>query len=84
MRVIILAPSIREAETHRKWAKLSPRDCHTAMSAASFMGLRLDDEDLIVELPGFREKNRQADEILVALQMSMKKGGVPRWERITG
>ena len=84
MKVIILARTKDEAETHRKWAKLSRQDAISVSSSRALDGLLLHDEDLIVELPSFRE-HREHRQICDTLSRSMLKSGeVPRWEKITG
>jgi hypothetical protein len=84
MQVVILAATKDEAEVHRKWAGLSPRDSISIGNPRALEGLALHDEDLIVELPSFC-RHRDADKIRLTLSRIMRRNGeVPRWEKITG
>lgn len=84
MKVIILAATKDEAEVHRKWAGISPRDSVSIGNPRALEGLQLHDEDLIVELPSFPE-HRDSDKIRKTLAWMMRRTGeVPRWEKIAG
>lgn len=82
MKVVILARTVREAKQYARDAKLAPRDTITVGSCRALEGLRLSDEDLIVQFPTFAFR-RDADDITDVLLRSITFGKTaPRWERI--
>ena len=81
MPTVILARTVDEGRGHARQAGLRPGEYIVAGSADGIRGVKLADEDLIAEFPGFRERSDH-EQIIWELSRSMKKGGVPRWERI--
>lgn len=82
MRTVLLARTENEARDFARSAGLRPPEYVLAGSATSLYGLKLSEEDLIFEFPGFRER-RDAQAIIDMLKVSSKKSGGagPRWER---
>lgn len=72
MKVIILAGSIAEAEEHARNAGLDFKDVIMPQSERPLQGMRVRDEDLIVELPTFaqhplRERIRQSLRVSISM-----------------
>lgn len=80
MRTFILAGTVQDAQQYAAGAGLSPKNATIVTSAATINGLRLQEEDLIAEFEGFREREDWQD-VVNALRVHFVGSG-PTWERI--
>lgn len=81
MVTFILAGTAQEGREYARLGGLRPGEAVVVGSAAGVLGVKVADDDLVVEFPSFAHK-RDREEILENLKVAMKRGGVPRWERI--
>lgn len=82
MIVVLLAGTVAEAVQYAKDAGLARKNTITAGSPQVLEGLRLADEDLIVQFPTFMARRDSSDIIDVLLQGITLGGTKPRWERV--
>jgi hypothetical protein len=90
MKVVLLAHFLNDAKAYIQSANLPPRQYLVATSSAQanvrgLDGLRLTEDDLVCELPGFRE-GPNAQRVVDTLQMCIRfaEDAGPRWENIAG
>lgn len=88
MKVVILCPLVAEGRAHARQAGLAERDfiavsggAHTNVRALD--GFRVTEDDLVLELPGFRD-GPHAAKVIEIVQRSIRKtnDAGPRWEKI--
>lgn len=82
MRVLLLCRTTSEAGAYARAAGLSKSDCMlvSPRTTRALEGLRLYEEDLIVEFPGFRQEPG-AGEVIRILKMMIQrsKNAGPEW-----
>jgi hypothetical protein len=84
MKVVMLTKFPQEGQEHARLAGLAMSDVIIPGSERNLMGLRLTDDDLIVEFPSFVGHAREheiRDSLRRTLAICKSR---PPWERITG
>lgn len=86
MIVVILAATSDEARGHARLAGLAARDVVIPGSSKGLEGLRLDNSDLVIELPSFRQHPRRSEieDATLATILRQPAEHRPPWHRIVG